>query len=113
MPDRPDDLPGQDWGDRDTTQYNLHIPSETWDNWADTIPRSVPLYYRIYELIAGDLRATRMGGYDEMEERTARLLASRIERRAKTARDALEKDKDDHVREHLEKIEDVASTFSE
>jgi len=113
MPQRRDPPENRDWPGVETTDYLIHTPNDDWEQWADTVPRSTPLYYRLYTLICEDLHSSRAGGYDEMEERTARLLASRIERRSITARQAMERGDDESVREHLEKIEEIAATFGE
>jgi len=100
-----------DYPDQYTT-FHLGVPPELWDSWKDTVPRSENLSERIETLIEQDLNATAAGGYTEMEERTARLLASRIERRAQTALDAIEERDDiDSAKENLQKIGEIASQF--
>lgn len=107
----------------DTVVYAIELPREEWETWKDTVPRSVPLHERLRDLVLEDYRSTTAGGYNEMEERTARLLASRINRRSKTARQALDRyenpddgdDPDpellDSVREHLEAIGEISENF--
>lgn len=100
-----------DYPDQYTT-FHLGVPPELWTNWKDTVPRSTNLSERIETLIEQDLNATAAGGYTEIEERTARLLASRIERRAQTALDAIEERDDiDSATDNLEKIGEIASQF--
>lgn len=89
------------------------IDPDQWNAWADTVPRSTPLDERIKELLHEDAAATRSGGYDEMEERTARLLASRIGHRTQTARQAIDRDDEDKILEQLDEIEKIASMFDE
>lgn len=106
----------------DTVVYAIELPRSEWDQWKDTVPRSVPLHERLRDLVLEDYRSTAAGGYSEMEERTARLLASRMKRRSLTARQALDRYEDpddgdpdperlDSVREHLEAIGEIASNF--
>lgn len=100
----------------DTVAYQFDPERELWEAWGDTVPRSVTLDQRLSTLISQDLRTANRAsgdGYDEMEERTARLLASRIGRRAQTATQAIERDDMGSVREHLGKIQDLAETFQE
>lgn len=102
-----------DADDENTITYQFEADAETWRSWADCVPRSTHLHDRLTLLIEQDLRAARRSGYDEMEERTARLLVSRIKRRAQTAQGALDRDDEESAREHLEKIADIADTFAE
>lgn len=97
----------------DTVTYQFTAPKDAWRRWADTVPRSTPLDDRIKELLHEDAAATRSGGYDEMEERTARLLASRIGHRTQTARQAIDRGDEDKILEQLDEIEKIASMFDE
>lgn len=101
-----------DDGDHPIT-YQFQADRELWRRWADTIPRSETLSARIETLIAQDLEAARRGGYDDMEERTARLLASRIKHRGTTALSALENDNTDKVAEEIEHMVEIAGQFDE
>jgi hypothetical protein len=99
--------------DRETTSYNVTVPSEDWSRWKDTVPRSTTLYERLHELIQEDAKAHQRGGYDDMEERTARLLATRIQHRGRTARQALDRGDSDAVEEQLDKMIEIARLFEE
>lgn len=105
--------PGHMFPDRETTSYNVTVPSGDWRAWKDTVPRSTTLYERLHELIREDTKAKQRGGYDDMEERTARLLATRIQHRGRTARQALERGDDDAVREQLDSMVEIARLFEE
>lgn len=96
----------------ETTSYCLTVPSADWNAWKNTVPRSTPLNSRLHELIQQDAQATARGGYDDMEERTARLLATRIQHRARTAQQALA-DNPEKVREELDEITKIATLFEE
>jgi hypothetical protein len=103
----------------------VSVDPDVFAEWSDTVVRSVSLADRIEALLQEDISASRSGGYDEMDERTARLLADRIRRRSRTAQQSLDRYRDppddedpdparlDNVRENLEKIEEIADTFSE
>jgi hypothetical protein len=109
-------MPDAETDDTDTVTWQGEFERSRWYRWADTVPRSATLESRLETLIDQDLRTYDRAdgdGYDEMEERTARLLASRIGRRAQTAEQAMDRDDMASVREHLGKIQELASTFQE
>lgn len=99
--------------DADPITYQFQADRNLWRRWADTIPRSKTLSARIETLIAQDLEAARRGGYDDMEERTARLLASRIKHRGSTALTALENGDTEKVAEEIEHMVEIAGQFDE
>lgn len=99
--------------DTEVVAYQFYCPEDAWRAWADTVPRSVSLDDRLKELIHEDARATDRGGYDEMEERTARLLGTRIHHRARTARQALDEDDTTKAREELAEIANIAAMFDD
>jgi len=105
--------PPADADAEDIVSYQFYADSDLWERWKDTVPRSVALHDRLHELIAQDLEATRGGGYDDMEERSARLLATRIHHRAQTAEQALEQGDDEKVRKELANIDDIAGLFDD
>lgn len=101
----------RDWPEHDeVTTYTLRIPSDDWNRWRDTVPRSTPLYVRLRSLINQDYTAAATDDWEDMEERTAKLLADRIKHRARTARSAIGDD-DEKLRKQLDKIEEIAGTF--
>jgi len=99
--------------DADPVTYQFQADRDLWRRWADTIPRSETLSNRIETLIGQDLEAARRGGYDDMEERTARLLASRIKHRGSTALSALDNDNLEKVAEEIEHMAEIAGQFDE
>jgi hypothetical protein len=108
-------MPDADDGaaDPDLVHYKFEMERDAWRRWTETIPRSVSLADRVRELIREDADATRRGGYDEIEERTARLLGSRLFHRARTAETALEDGDDEKVAAELEEIQKIASMFED
>lgn len=104
---------GDDTDEGESISYNFTMERDAWRRWTETIPRSVSLADRLRELIREDADATRRGGYDEIEERTARLLGSRLYHRARTAETALEDGDDEKVAAELEEIQKIASMFED
>ena len=104
--------PDHMWPDCETTQYQVAIPSEDWIDWKELVPRTVPLYRRIHELILLDIRASGLvkdgGAWDGEDEQMARLLAGRIEHRARRAETAVENDNAERVAEELDEITSLA-----
>jgi hypothetical protein len=100
----------------DTATYELAVDEELWWEWMNVIPPAQQVRERIEFLIQQDVRSSTRAsgdGYSDMEERTARLLGERIGRRAQTATQAIDRDDMESVRDHLAKIQDLASTFQE
>lgn len=89
------------------------VESGVWREWADTVPRSTPLAECVETILQQDAGAVRAGGYTQMEEKTARLLASRIGHRSRTAQTALDHENAEKVREELAEIETIAGQFDE
>lgn len=93
-----------DDGER-TTQYQIAVPTEQWEAWKATIPRTKPLYQRIQELLQVD---TALDG--EVNPETVRLLlfkADRLQERTRTARHALARGDEETVREELAGIDEL------
>jgi hypothetical protein len=97
--------------DGDALNYNFYVERDDWTAWAATVPRQTALHERLATLIEQDCRATRAGGYDDMEERTARLLASRIAQRAENAIAALDDADEERARDELQSIREIAQQF--
>lgn len=89
------------------------VDGELWQEWTDSVPRSVALSDRLAEVIRADLLAGRRGGYGDMEERTARLMADRIKHRTQSAKAALERDgvECEKAADNLEKVIEIAEQF--
>lgn len=107
------DATAHQFRERETTSYMVELPTQDWRAWKRQVPRTVPLYERLHDLIIADAAATERDGYDDMEERTARLLASRIQHRGRTAKNALDDGDIDKVRDEIDHMVDVATLFEE
>lgn len=99
--------PSHQWPERETTQYQVAIPTEDWDDWKDTVPRTVPLYERLHDLLVMDTAAA-TDGWDEETEQMVRMLSNRMRHRARRALTALENDNADRASEELETIVELA-----
>lgn len=98
----------------DTTNFRFQIPTDDWEPWTDTVPRSLALYERLRALIIADTAAGGVArgdvdGFDAEDEQMVRLLSSRVLHRARRARTALENDDEERVREELDTIIDIAA----
>lgn len=102
---------GTDVTDVDTTTYQFEIPSDTWNKWRDTVPRTVPLYARIETLIKMD--AERADVDDVETTQLVTMQYNRIRQRSLTARDALDRGDEEKAREELQAIADVANAFAD
>jgi len=89
------------------------IDGQLWQQWCDSVPRSVALADRLEDIIRADLRADQRGGYGDVEERTARLMADRIKHRSKSALAAMERDcvECESAEDNLEKVVEIAESF--
>ncbi|AGC34576.1 hypothetical protein HSTV1_31 [Haloarcula sinaiiensis tailed virus 1] len=105
---RINDQYGEDTG---VTSYQFFVPDSVWSEWQVTVPRNTTLYERLWALLEQDARATTSDGFSDMEERTARLLASRIQQRAVNAASALDDSDPDRARDELDAIKDIAGQF--
>jgi hypothetical protein len=97
--------------DEDITSYQFFAPKSVWSEWQVTVPRNTTLYERLWALLEQDARATTSDGFSDMEERTARLLASRIEQRAVNAASALDDNDEERARDELDAIREIAGQF--
>lgn len=86
-----------------TTQYQVAVPTEDWEAWKDEIPRSMPLYERLYTLIQID--TTLSGEADVASLNLLRIKLERIQQRAETAEHALDDDNLPKVRGELDDIQ--------
>lgn len=102
---------GTDAVDTDTTTYQFDIDRDTWREWADTVPRSVPLYARLRTLIEMDTH--REDIEDVTTTRLVTMQYNRIQQRCETATEALERGDADKVREELAAIAEVADAFAD
>lgn len=93
----------------DRVTYQFATDRETWRAWADSVPRSLNLDDRLVELIEQDTHAAE-GEWEDMEQRSAELLARRIKHRAKTAEQALDEDSE-KVADELAEIVRIARQF--
>lgn len=93
--------------DRETTQYQLAIPSDDWAAWKRTVPRTVPLYERLFRLIQEDTLPE--DAYDESDLQLWSLKFQRVEQRVTNAEAALEADDTDRAKEELAAIRDIAT----
>jgi len=92
--------------DRETTLFQLHVPTEDWAAWKATIPRTVPLYERLYTLIQID---TALDGEANVASlNLLRMKLERIQQRAETAQHALEDGDTPKARAECEQIQDIA-----
>jgi hypothetical protein len=92
--------------DRDTTPYRFTVPTEDWEEWKRTIPRTVPLYERLYALIQID---TALDGEANVASlNLLRMKLERIQQRAETAQHALEDGDGPKARAECEQIQDIA-----
>ena len=106
------------WPDRETTQYQIAVPTEDWTAWKELVPRTTTLYRRLHELILLDVRAGGLveddsGTWDGEDEQMARLLAGRIEHRARRAETALDNDNAERVGEELSEIARIAHEIAD
>ena len=97
----------------ETTSYTFRIPTEDWQDWRGTLPQTITVYERLHQLIVEDTESKQSDGFEEMEERTARLLATRIQHRSRTALQALDRGNDEAVAEQLENIREISRLFEE
>ena len=90
------------------------VDGQLWATWTDSVPRSVSLADRLEAILRADIQTTSGGGFDDMEERSARLLADRMKHRAQSAIAAMEREgvECDAAEENLETIADLAASFS-
>lgn len=97
----------------DSITYQFEMRREDWREWTESIPRSVALSDRLRTIITADAKVRQRDGYNEMEERTARLLATRIRHRGRTALQALERGDTEKVREEIKQMREIAELFDE
>lgn len=97
----------------DAVCYPLRIDPDLWQHWMDIVPESTPYHERVETLLVNDVRTAYSDGWDDMEERTARLLASRIGHRGETAKTALDDDDAEKVREEIDHMMRIADLFDE
>lgn len=95
----------------DTTSYMVEIPSDDWDAWKDTIPRSTPLYERLHRLV--QLDAEFDGDADLAELRLTSMKFQRVHQRCQTALNSMADDDVEKVREELLTIRDIAEPYVE
>lgn len=92
---------------RETTQYQVTIPTEDWEAWKRTVPRTVPLYRRLYQLIQADTVPE-----NHLEESDLSLLLlkfERIEQRVTNAETALDADDKARARDELQTMREIAT----
>ena len=106
-------MPARTAGDpEETIDYSFAVDKELWTDWKVTVPRDIKLHDRIAELIEQDKNAGQSGGWNDMEEKTARLLANRMKHQARAAKQQLD-DPPESVTAKLDKIEEIATAFEE
>jgi hypothetical protein len=97
--------------DQETTSYMVAAPTEDWNAWKNSIPRTIPLYERLYTLIQIDTALD--GDVDVASLNLLRMKFERIEQRSKTARQALADGDVQKARAELEQIGEVAADMVE
>lgn len=91
--------------------YMIRVPDEEWRTWTETVPRSTPLYERLRELIRAD--ASSRSAFEDMDERMARLLATRVKHRGSTALQALDRGDEAAAREEIAEMREIAKQFED
>lgn len=91
--------------------YRFRAPRELWNDWKDSIPRSVSLDQRIIALIQID--AALDGETNVANMILLRMKLERIQQRSQTARQALQDGDGPKVRAELEQIDDIAADLIE
>lgn len=91
----------------DIREYRVCIPADEWDDWKDHVPRSTPLYERLYHLVELDLAFE--GDADLAELRLMEMKFERVRERCKTGLNALANGNEEKAREEFLEIRDVAS----
>lgn len=99
--------PGHMFADRETTQYQVAIPTADWEAWKRTVPRTVPLYERLYRLIQEDTLPE--DAYDQSDLQLWSLKFQRVEQRVTNAEAALDSDDTERAREELAAIREIAT----
>ena len=108
-------MPGssRDWMHEDAadvTTYQIGVPSDDWEAWKESIPRTIPLYQRLHALIQIDTALDNETDVAAMN--LLRMKAERIAQRAATAQQALADDDPHKARAELEEIESLAAELS-
>lgn len=96
----------------DITHYQVAVPTDDWETWKRTIPRTVPLYRRIHELLKLDARRDA----DDTDDANLRLISlkfQRVQQRVENTRVALDDGDTDRAREELDAIEEIATGLVE
>jgi hypothetical protein len=93
--------------------YSFLVDPDLWRDWLDVMDHTETYHERIQSLLAEDIRASYAAGWDDMDERTARLIGDRVKHRSNTAINALENGNVEKAREELEEINTLAEQFDE
>jgi hypothetical protein len=99
--------PAHMFPDRETTQYQVAIPAEDWEAWKRTVPRTIPLYKRLYQLIREDTIPE-----DQMDDANLSLIMlkfQRVAQRVENAETALDDGDPERARDELAAIRDIAA----
>jgi hypothetical protein len=93
-----------------TTWYQFKVPTDDWEDWQDQIPRSTPLYERLYTLIQIDTALD--GDTNVAQMNLLSMKCERIRQRAETGRQAIDNGDPQKARAELEQIEEVAGALA-
>lgn len=99
--------PDHQFADEETVSYQVAMPADDWRAWKRTVPRTVPLYRRLYQLLVSDTIPE-----DQMDESDISLLLlkfERVEQRVTNAETALDDGDINRARKELQTIREVAA----
>ncbi|MFW5964383.1 MAG: hypothetical protein ACOCQM_05910 [Natronomonas sp.] len=91
----------------DTITYQFEMNREAWREFADNLPRSIPLDERIRELIRKD--TVTIDDDADLSEASVDVMASRIRIRAIQAQGAIREGDDEKADEQLAEITELTS----
>lgn len=101
---------GEDWA---YVRQHFDVRQDIFEAFRRSLPDHMAAHERLSWLVEMDVRTITSTGYNDMEERTARLLASRIKHRGSTALSALDNDNLEKVAEEIEHMVEIAGQFDE
>jgi len=93
----------------DMVKYRYSVPRDLWEEWKDTVPRSMPLYEAHRGLLRQDVAA--LDTDEDVAEAPVEVFATRIRHRARTAANAAQDGDTETVRQQCEEIAELTQAL--